>query len=215
MPVMNGVEAASGIGKSLPGVPVLLYTSYAFPATKAQAKEVGVRRIVQKPDVAGLVKVLEDLLGRTTKRAGVKETDPMTIQDALHAAIAGAGTFKRAEVGGILTARVAVTDRLFWESLGKTLGWITLNTVSLNGGWPNRVASDVDKSHRLPGARKHAGANTKVSLQSPCGERQKCPCVLIQPQQLRLKKGPRCRSRENARISRGVQCVPTRLIVRP
>lgn len=57
----------------------------------------------------------------------------MTIQDALHAAIAGGWDFKRAEVGGILTARVAMTDRLFWESLGKTLGWSALNAVSLKG----------------------------------------------------------------------------------
>lgn len=62
MPVMNGVEAANEITKTLPGVPVVLYTSYAFPATEARAKRVGVRRVVQKPDAAGLLKVVEDLL---------------------------------------------------------------------------------------------------------------------------------------------------------
>jgi hypothetical protein len=56
----------------------------------------------------------------------------MTIDEAIHAAIAGGWDFKKAEVGGILTTKAAFMDPDFWESLGKTLGWDALNDVTLH-----------------------------------------------------------------------------------
>jgi len=58
--------------------------------------------------------------------------DVMTIQDALHAAIAGGWDFKKGLIGGLLVAQVAFVDPFFWQSLGKTLGWDSLNSVTLN-----------------------------------------------------------------------------------
>ena len=62
MPVMNGIEAADEIGKVLPSVPVVLYTMYPLPVIESKAKQVGVRKVVAKPDAAGLLKVVESLL---------------------------------------------------------------------------------------------------------------------------------------------------------
>jgi DNA-binding NarL/FixJ family response regulator len=62
MPVMNGIEAADEIGNVLPSVPVVLYTMYALPVIEVKAKKVGVRQIVPKPDAAGLLRVVENLL---------------------------------------------------------------------------------------------------------------------------------------------------------
>jgi hypothetical protein len=55
----------------------------------------------------------------------------MTTEDALHAAIAGGWDFKRAEVGGLLTGRVAFIDPLFWQSLGNVLFWGHLDHESM------------------------------------------------------------------------------------
>jgi hypothetical protein len=59
----------------------------------------------------------------------------MTIRDAVHAAIAGGWDFNKGIIGGVLISQVAFLDPLFWESLGKTLGWEHLNatTLSQNG----------------------------------------------------------------------------------
>jgi hypothetical protein len=56
----------------------------------------------------------------------------MTTQEALHAAIAGGWDFKKAEIGGVLTSQMAFIDPLFWEALGKALGWDGLNKATLN-----------------------------------------------------------------------------------
>jgi hypothetical protein len=55
----------------------------------------------------------------------------LTIDDAIHAAITGGWDFKRAEVGGVLTPKAAFIDAIFWDSLGKTVGWNTLDSVTL------------------------------------------------------------------------------------
>ena len=55
----------------------------------------------------------------------------MTPEDALHAAITGGWDFKRAEIRGTLAVQAAFVDPVFWESLGKTLGWEELNSTTL------------------------------------------------------------------------------------
>jgi hypothetical protein len=56
----------------------------------------------------------------------------LTIDDAIHAAIAGGWDFKRAEVGGVLTTKAAFSDAIFWDSLGKMVGWKALDSVTLS-----------------------------------------------------------------------------------
>ncbi len=72
----------------------------------------------------------------------------MTTQDALHAAIAGGWDFKKAEIGGRLVSQVAFADPLFWESLGKTLGWDKLDAATLNqdgrSAWQQMGVTFVD-----------------------------------------------------------------------
>jgi DNA-binding NarL/FixJ family response regulator len=62
MPVMNGIEAADEIGKVLPSAPIVLYTLYDLPLIELKAKKVGVRQVVPKPDAAGLLRTVENLL---------------------------------------------------------------------------------------------------------------------------------------------------------
>lgn len=69
MPVMSGIDAADEIGKVLPSVPVVLYTMYAVPVIELKAKQVGVRQVVPKPDAAGLLRVVENLLKQQTEES--------------------------------------------------------------------------------------------------------------------------------------------------
>ena len=62
MPVMNGIEAAREIAKALPSLPIVVYTLYDLPVVELKAKKVGVRQIIPKPDVAGLLRTVEHLL---------------------------------------------------------------------------------------------------------------------------------------------------------
>lgn len=55
----------------------------------------------------------------------------MAPEDALQAAITAGWDFKRAEIRGAVTVEAAFVDPLFWESLGKTLGWEELNSITL------------------------------------------------------------------------------------
>lgn len=62
MPVMNGIEAAGEIGKVMPSMRIVLYTVYNLPVLELKAKKAGVRQFVPKPDGAGLVRAVENLL---------------------------------------------------------------------------------------------------------------------------------------------------------
>lgn len=55
----------------------------------------------------------------------------MTPEDALHAAITGGWDFTRAQIRGALAVQAAFVDPVFWESLGKALGWQELNSITL------------------------------------------------------------------------------------
>lgn len=73
MPVMNGVEAADEIAKILPSVPIVLYTMYALPVIELKAKKVGVRQVIAKPDAAGLLRAVENLV--TEHRTNLSKTE--------------------------------------------------------------------------------------------------------------------------------------------
>jgi DNA-binding NarL/FixJ family response regulator len=80
MPMMNGLQAASKISKVLPSVPIVLYTLHDLPAIHLEAKQVGVRQIVSKPDYEALSRAIENLL---------KEKPQESVQTAVLAAATG------------------------------------------------------------------------------------------------------------------------------
>ena len=64
MPVMDGLQAAREILLASPGVPILMFTNYAFPALAVEAIRAGVRRVVDKGTGAHeLLTAVEALLG--------------------------------------------------------------------------------------------------------------------------------------------------------
>jgi DNA-binding NarL/FixJ family response regulator len=62
MPAMNGLEAGSVLKAMLPEVPVVMYTAHDSAAMKVQALAAGIRAVVQKHDIDGLVGHLIELL---------------------------------------------------------------------------------------------------------------------------------------------------------
>jgi DNA-binding NarL/FixJ family response regulator len=48
MPVANGIKAGSEISRSMPTVPIVMYTLYVTPEIEVAAKLVGIRRVVGK-----------------------------------------------------------------------------------------------------------------------------------------------------------------------
>jgi CheY-like chemotaxis protein len=55
MPEMNGAEAAREIVKTLPDVPIFLFTLYPYPLVEKEATRAGIQRVISK-----------SALGRTT-----------------------------------------------------------------------------------------------------------------------------------------------------
>ena len=64
MPELNGFEAAARISKSLPEVPILLFTLYASPEVEKQAAKVGVQRVISKSSGYQLVPAIEEVFGQ-------------------------------------------------------------------------------------------------------------------------------------------------------
>lgn len=63
MPVMDGLKAARELAKSLPHVPVVMYSLYGTPQIEGEAKAVGVRGFLDKAeDIGQLIATIEQLL---------------------------------------------------------------------------------------------------------------------------------------------------------
>ena len=62
MRVMNGLEAGAVLKAMLPDVPIVMYTVHDTAAMKIQALAAGVRAVIQKHDMDGLVGHLRELL---------------------------------------------------------------------------------------------------------------------------------------------------------
>ena len=63
MPRMNGVEAASILKKTMPDVPIILFTMYNEALGQSLAAAVGVSMVVSKPDgMSKLVQCVHSLL---------------------------------------------------------------------------------------------------------------------------------------------------------
>jgi two-component system, NarL family, response regulator LiaR len=64
MPELNGFEAAARISKSLPDVPILMFTLYLSPEVEKEAAKVGVRRVISKSTGYQLVPAIEETFGQ-------------------------------------------------------------------------------------------------------------------------------------------------------
>jgi DNA-binding NarL/FixJ family response regulator len=62
MPVMSGLEAGRKLSKQHPESPVLMVTIDPSPQLEEEAKKAGIRGLVQKADVASLLRAIETLL---------------------------------------------------------------------------------------------------------------------------------------------------------
>ncbi len=63
MPVMDGLTATREILRTLPTVPILIYTLHNIPAIELEAKKAGARKMVLKPHVELLISAMEEILG--------------------------------------------------------------------------------------------------------------------------------------------------------
>jgi len=67
MPVMDGFQAARAIAKLVPGLPILLFTTTALPASLiAMAQGCGIKGTVSKYDYRQIISGIEALLRRET-----------------------------------------------------------------------------------------------------------------------------------------------------
>lgn len=62
MPELNGFEAASEISKTLPEIPILMFTLYTSPLVEKEAEKVGVRQVISKSTAYMLVPAIEEAL---------------------------------------------------------------------------------------------------------------------------------------------------------
>ena len=80
MPMLSGIQAAAEILKIMPRVPIVLYTLYDDAHTEAEAKRVGIRKVISKTKSANLVADLEDLLGKPHHIGPLGVTDEYAIE---------------------------------------------------------------------------------------------------------------------------------------
>ena len=66
MPMLSGLQAAEEILKLMPLVPVVLYTVYDDQQMEAEAKKIGICKVISKSKSENLVAELEAVLGKTT-----------------------------------------------------------------------------------------------------------------------------------------------------
>ena len=50
MPVANGIKAGSEISRSMPSIPIVMYTLYITPELEMAAKLAGIRQVIGKED---------------------------------------------------------------------------------------------------------------------------------------------------------------------
>lgn len=63
MPLMTGLEAAKGLSRNMPDIPIILFTNYAEELNEEQLRIVGISAVVAKSKAATLVSTVNSLLG--------------------------------------------------------------------------------------------------------------------------------------------------------
>lgn len=80
MPLLSGIQAAAEILKIMPLVPIVLYTLYDDAHTEAEAKKVGIRRVISKTKSMNLVADLEEILGKPLNVGPLGVSDEYTVE---------------------------------------------------------------------------------------------------------------------------------------
>lgn len=75
MPEMDGLSTAREIGKVLPSAPIVLFTLHKFATIDLEAKKAGVRHVIEKPDVEGLLCVAEELVKEGPPESAQREME--------------------------------------------------------------------------------------------------------------------------------------------
>lgn len=76
MPRLDGLSVAREIRMILPSTPIVLYTLHAIEALDLEAKKVGIRRVVPKPNTDVLLTVIEELVEERPRRKAVAVSPP-------------------------------------------------------------------------------------------------------------------------------------------
>jgi DNA-binding NarL/FixJ family response regulator len=74
MPVIDGLSATREILRTLPTVPILIYTLHDIPAVELEAKKAGARKMVLKPHVELLISAMEEILANESQAPGAIPT---------------------------------------------------------------------------------------------------------------------------------------------
>lgn len=69
MPVMNGLDAAREIKRTMPAIPIILFTLYEDTDVRAAADDVGVKAVVTKTDTEALMRHVRSLLSLSQRAA--------------------------------------------------------------------------------------------------------------------------------------------------
>jgi DNA-binding NarL/FixJ family response regulator len=75
MPFMDGLTASARISKSMPKVPILIYTIHKTEFVDLEAKKAGVREVILKSDSRELLRAVKGLLAKDHERAAPKEKE--------------------------------------------------------------------------------------------------------------------------------------------
>lgn len=87
MPLMDGMQAAAQIRKTLPRLPIVLYTMHKNTQIELEAQKAGIQRVVSKGDPTSvLVDCLKELLNPSIPEVSVKPTSPKPEQLAARTA---------------------------------------------------------------------------------------------------------------------------------
>jgi DNA-binding NarL/FixJ family response regulator len=62
MPVMNGLDAARVLKRSLPSLPLVMFTNFASPQLSQEVLSAGVSAVVSKDKIEGLIHSIQALL---------------------------------------------------------------------------------------------------------------------------------------------------------
>jgi DNA-binding NarL/FixJ family response regulator len=87
MPLMDGLQAAAQIRKTLPRLPIVLYTMHKNTQIELEAQKAGIQRVVSKGDPTSvLVDCLKELLNPSMPEVSDKLTSPKPEQLAARTA---------------------------------------------------------------------------------------------------------------------------------
>jgi DNA-binding NarL/FixJ family response regulator len=80
MPVLSGLQAAEQILKIMPLVPIVLCTMCDDAQVEAEAKRIGIRKVISKTKSANLVADLEEILGKPHNVGPLRVGDEYVIE---------------------------------------------------------------------------------------------------------------------------------------